>query len=261
MVIAVLAVVWFLAQTIFLATHVLHGIGPDEKYHVTLTGMHAETGKLHLVDSADTYELGLLSTRPYLYHYLLGTALQTKVSEILWLRMANILLGVFYLLFAWLLAFEFSRDRLTAAFTLVILTNVMMLVFLFSMVSYDNLTNLVAAANAFFLVRFFNRQEAWAFWGVILSVLIGSLTKITYLPLLFALQLLLCAALLAQVERIPSESSSAQVEFLSMGDSGVDFLPDRHERGTVRGQPRALRRGQPEALGGVEWRQPRSLQQ
>ncbi|MGB5175773.1 MAG: hypothetical protein WBO69_18595 [Thermoanaerobaculia bacterium] len=189
-VVVVLAVVWFLVQTVFLATHVLHGIGPDETYHVTLTGMHAETGKLHLADSADTYELGLLSTRPYLYHYLLGTALQTKVSMISWLRMANIILGVFYLLFAWLLALEFSRDRLTAAFTLVILTNVMMLVFLFSMVSYDNLTNLVAAANFFFLVRFFNRQEAWAFWGVMLSVLIGSLTKITYLPLV-ALQLLL----------------------------------------------------------------------
>lgn len=190
MVIAVLAVVWFLVQTVFLATHVLHGIGPDELYHVTLTGMHAETGKWHLADSPDTYKLGLLSTRPYLYHYLLGTALQTRVSGILWLRMANIILGVFYLLFAWLLAFEFSRDRLTAAFTLVILTNVMMLVFLFSMVSYDNLTNLVAAANVFFLVRFFNRQEAWAFWGVMLSVLIGSLTKITYVPLV-ALQLLL----------------------------------------------------------------------
>ena len=189
-VVVLLAVVWFLVQTVFLATHVLHGIGPDEIYHVTLTGMHAETGRLHLADSADSYELGLLSTRPYLYHYLLGTALQTKVSEISWLRMANILLGVLYLLFAWLVAFEFSRDRLIAAFTLVILTNVMMLVFLFSMVSYDNLTNLVAAANFFFLVRFLNRQEAWAFWGVILSVLIGSLTKITYLPL-GALQLLL----------------------------------------------------------------------
>ena len=74
---------------------------------------------------------------------------------------------------------------------LVALTNTAMFSLLSASVSYDNLTNLLAAMAVYYLFAFFKNRSADQLAASILCQLAGSLTKMTFLPLVLALNLLL----------------------------------------------------------------------
>jgi hypothetical protein len=84
-----------------------------------------------------------------------------------------------------------TDDRLTQILLLVAVTNTMMLSFLSAFVSYDNLTNLLAAMAIYYLLAFFRYRSGTRLLVSIICQLAGCLTKITFLPLVLALNGLL----------------------------------------------------------------------
>jgi hypothetical protein len=71
------------------------------------------------------------------------------------------------------------------------MTNTLMFTFLSSFVSYDNLTNLMAAMAVYYLLAFFKTRSGDLLAATFLCQLAGSLTKFSFLPLVVILNLLL----------------------------------------------------------------------
>ncbi|HZV80809.1 MAG TPA: hypothetical protein VFF53_01425, partial [Geobacteraceae bacterium] len=84
-----------------------------------------------------------------------------------------------------------THDRLAQLLLLVAMTNTAMFSLLSASVSYDNLTNLLAAMSVYYLLAFLKLRTGSLLAAAILCQLAGTLTKITFLPLSLALTLLL----------------------------------------------------------------------
>jgi len=183
----IIVFLWFLFQTVFYATNIDRGIAPDENYHLLLSSYQSETFNIYNHDSPRSFYLGAISVRPYLYHMIMGKLLMLKtttLSDIVFLRLVNVILSLITLFLTFLLAKEISKNKLIQLATVVIQTNILMYVFLSSMVTYDNLTNLISVASFVVLIRFLKTYSRRNLLLLIITMTIGALTKITYGPLI-----------------------------------------------------------------------------
>lgn len=178
---------WFLFQTVFYASYIAPGIAPDEYYHILLSSYQSETFSIYNHDSPRSFYLGAISVRPYFYHMLMGKLLMlnsTPLTDVVFLRLINVLLGMLTLYLTFLLVKEISKNKLILLAALVIQTNVLMYVFLSSMVSYDNLVNLIAVGSFVSLLRFLKTYSRRNLMVLIITMMVGALTKITYGPII-----------------------------------------------------------------------------
>ena len=177
--------VWFAFQLIFYAVNIAEGIAPDEVYHVELSELQSESISLKVEDSPRTYYLGAVSVRPYLYHYFMGRLLLFNIFNIpsfIYLRLINILLSLVTLWLTLLLTKEVSNDKWVQLAVLIIQTNILMNVFISAMVSYDNLVNLLSTASFLFIIRFIKNFSRKNLLLLIITMMAGALTKISYGP-------------------------------------------------------------------------------
>lgn len=178
---------WFLYQTVYFATNIEQGIAPDEIYHILLSKFQSESFTLYNHDTPESYILGAISVRPYLYHFIMGKLLMLNVwgfQDFIYLRILNIVLGLFTLYFTLLLAKEVTANKWIQLAALVIQSNILMYVFISSMVSYDNLINLISTASFVLLIRFLKYYKRKDFILLLISMALGALTKITYGPVI-----------------------------------------------------------------------------
>ena len=175
---------YFAARGLYLAFQLAPGMPPDELTHLGLCEIYAGAAWLP-VDSAGTFHLGVVAHQPYLYYLLMGKLLHlnvTPLSDLGFLRLANLALGWATLAVAWRWIRLFSADLAVRIFFLVIVTNTLMWTALFASVSYDNLVNLLAATSIYTLTRTLGTKQAGALLGLGLSLLAGCLTKLAFLP-------------------------------------------------------------------------------
>jgi hypothetical protein len=100
------------------------------------------------------------------------------------LRLFDIFYSLLAILFCYLLAKEIIKNRWWQLLVVFLLTNTLMYVFLSGGVSYDNITNLCSFAGIYFLIRVFNYKSFYKnSLGWLLCICIGTLVKITELPL------------------------------------------------------------------------------
>ncbi|MBF0313234.1 MAG: DUF2142 domain-containing protein [Oligoflexia bacterium] len=186
-----------LAQLLFYAFKIANGaVFPDELEHFERCQYYFREFTLFIHDLPSTYRYGPISTSPFFYHFLMGNLqhlqpyLAPGLHNMIFLRLANVILGMLTYYFSYCTICELTKDRLIKFTTLLILTNTMMYVSLFAAVSYDNLTNCLAVISFYHLIKIANaplsdfqlfRKHLLYF---ILISLMGCLTKITYLPLL-----------------------------------------------------------------------------
>ncbi len=189
---------WFIFQMFFFATQMDFRVPPDEMFHDLVSIAYFEADGFNIQDKPETYHLGTVAKRPYLYHLLLGKLLHLKwtgIDRLLYMRCLNILISIATLLASLRLVQELTSSRWVQFTVMVVQSNLLMYVFLASMVSYDNLTNLFAALAALFLFRYLKRSQNSDLTWLIICNGLGLLTKISFAPICLIHALILCAHL------------------------------------------------------------------
>ena len=188
-----LLLAYFGVRLIFFALSISPAVPPDEVSHAGLCKVFSKV--LLLPDNSPaTYEFGLVTNIPWLYYWIMGKLLHLNflgISDLVFCRLLNIPLafGTIYFIRQTLLLL--TKDRLAQLLLVVLLTNTAMFSLLSASVSYDNLANLLSAMAIYYLLAFFRERSAPRLAATILCQLAGCLCKITFLPLVLTLNLLL----------------------------------------------------------------------
>jgi hypothetical protein len=198
--------VYFGLRLLFLAVTIGPGIPPDEITHFGICEIFSRYPLLP-ENSPDSYQYGLVTNIPWLYYWIMGKLLPLNffgISDLVFLRLLNIPLAFLHAWFVWRLLRLVTDDRLTQLLLLTAVTNTMMLTFLSAFVSYDNLANLLAAMSIYYLLAFFERRSGTQLLFSLLCQLVGCLTKLTFLPLALALDVLLVIHELRNLRALPA---------------------------------------------------------
>lgn len=203
--------IWFLLayfglRLLFFALTIASFVPPDE---VTHAGLCQVFSRVFLLpdNSPGTYEFGLVTNIPWLYYWIMGKLLHLNffgVSDLIFLRLLNIPLAFGTVWYALRLLRLLTDDRLAQLLLVVAMTNTAMFSLLSASVSYDNLTNLLAVMAIYYLLAFFKGRSGSLLAASILCQLAGSLTKVTFLPLVLALNLLLLIHEWRNLRNIPA---------------------------------------------------------
>lgn len=185
--------VYFGARLLYFAINISPFVPPDEVTHLGLSQIFA---KVFLLpdNSPATYEYGLVTNIPWLYYWLMGKLLPLNVfgiSDLLFLRLLNIPFAFGTVYYAWRLLRLLTDNPYAQLLLVVAMTNTLMFTFLSASVSYDNLTNLLAAMAIYYLFAFFKDRSGHLLAASLICQLAGCLTKVSFLPLVLVLNLLL----------------------------------------------------------------------
>jgi len=175
---------YFIFKALFFAVRIREYIFPDEFSWFGLAELFSRC-YLPPVDSPESIPFGLVTHVPTLYFFLMGKILGLNifhVSDLIFLRFANVFLGAVTLAFAWKFICLISHSTAERLLFLVMLSNTLMFTFLFGAVSYDNLTNLLAVLTIYFVTKFTLNDDPRDLLLALMMMLAGVLTKITLLP-------------------------------------------------------------------------------
>lgn len=202
--------VYFGLRLLYFATGISHYLPPDEVSHF---GMSKIFSAVFLLpdNSPATYAYGLVTNSPWLYYWLMGKLLHLNffgAPDLLFLRLLNIPLAFGTVYFVWRMLRLLTDDRLPQILLIAAMTNTLMFSFLSASVSYDNLTNLLAAMAVYYLLAFFKNRSGSLLAASILCQLAGCLTKTTFLPLVLALNVLLLIHEFRNLRLLPNALSA-----------------------------------------------------
>lgn len=187
--IKVILFLYVFLKCIFLAISIKFGIPPDEYFHFTFSTLINEQG-LPVYEDENTYYLGSLNTIPYLYHLLMSLFVKVSVFDIepyVFLRILNLVVYLLYIYYSFKLIDLLLKNDLSKTLVVVILTNTLMLNFLGSSISYDNLANLASLLMIYSFFKYIYFKEYKELENLILFSLIGASIKITIIPLFLIL--------------------------------------------------------------------------
>ena len=194
---------YFSSRLLFFAFLISPYIPPDEATHL---GKAKVFSKVLLLpeNSAETYQYGLVTNISWLYYWVMGKLLPLNVfgmSDLLFLRLFNILFALGTVYFSWRLLRLLTDDLLTQLLLVVVMTNTLMFSFLSASVSYDNLVNLLAVMAIYYQFAFFKKRSIDCLVVSFLCQLAGCLTKLSFLPLSL---ILVALWVLHEVKRVRS---------------------------------------------------------
>ncbi len=185
--------VYFGLRLLFFAGTISPYVPPDEHTHFELSRIFSKVFFLPQ-NSPETYEYGLVTNIPWLYYWTMGKLLSLNlfgIPDLLFLRLLNIPFAFATVYFVWRMLRLLTDDRLTQLLLIVAMTNTIMFTFLSAFVSYDNLTNLLAAMAVYYMLAFFKNRSGDLLAASYLCQMAGSLTKFSFLPVVLVLNLLL----------------------------------------------------------------------
>ncbi len=202
----VMLMLYFGGRLVYFAVTITPYAPPDEVTHFGKCMIYNHA--LFLPDnSPQSYPYGLVTNIPWLYYWIMGKALAVNIfglQDIVFLRLLNIPLAFCTVYFVWRLLRILTDDRLTQLLLVTVMTNTIMFSFLSAAVSYDNLTNLLAAMALYYLFAFFKERDGNLLALSILCQLAGCLTKVTLLPLVLIMGLVLIVHERSALRRFPA---------------------------------------------------------
>ncbi len=204
--IVVTLLVYFGLRLLYFAITISPNVPPDEVTHFGVSRIFSRVLFLP-VNSPETYQYGLVTNIPWLYYWIMGKLLVLNffgISDLLYLRLLNIPLAFGTVYFVWRVLRLLTDDRLTQLLLIVAMTNTLMFSFLSASVSYDNLTNLLAAMAVYSLLAFFKDRSGNLLAASILCQLAGCLTKSSFLPLVLVMNILLLIHEFKDLPALPS---------------------------------------------------------
>ena len=186
--------VYFLARLVYFAIYLDHSIPPDEVEHFAKTQVYGETLWIpERVGEPDSYVRATLGYEPGAYYLLAGKLAHLNVfgiSDLLFLRLLSVLLGLGMVCVGWRFVERITENRIAQVLFVVMLTNTTMVVVTQSSVTYDALANFLGALALLLLLSFFIEKTAATLVGLLLCLALGTLTKTPMIP--FAGFLILC---------------------------------------------------------------------
>lgn len=192
--ILILLLIIFAISAAFFAINLRTGIMPDEEEHFFWSNHFATTWGLP-ENTPQTYIFGPIEHKPVLYYWLNGRIINllglfnangNALVTLVVLRLVSVFYSLLTVIVVYLSARELIESPWWRLFVVFCLTNTLMFIFLSGGVSYDNLTNLLSAASLYFLIRVLNKKPFYTnSLGWLILTCIGSLVKITVLPLAF----------------------------------------------------------------------------
>ncbi len=198
-----LALLWFVLQGIFFALTTRVGLPPDENYHVAFIGLFTEINFSPIVaNQTDYLALGEVVRTPFfLYHYLLSpiyAVLGGGEQAVVVLRILNVLIGVSSLYLVYKIAGELKLSKLVRNLSIFMLSGTLMFAFIAASVTYDNLFIFLSLAAILLLIRLLSKIAARDLLLLAVVLAAGSLVKLNFLALAFAVLAVLAARLFAQ---------------------------------------------------------------
>jgi hypothetical protein len=188
-----LLLAYFGVRMVFFALNISSFVPPDEVTHAGLCEIYSKVFLLP-VNSPETFEFGLVTNTPWLYYWSMGKLLHLNffgISDLVFLRLLNIPLAFGTVWYALRLLRLLTDNRLAQLLLIVVMTNTAMFSLLSASVSYDNLANLLAAMAIYYVFAYFRERSGGLLVASLLCQMAGSLTKITFLPLVLVLTVLL----------------------------------------------------------------------
>ena len=197
---------YFALRLFFFATSIAPAIAPDEVVHTDLILLYSQYDGFVLPESPATAHLDLVTRRPHLYFWFMGKLLFLNFFQIpsfLFLRLLHALISIV----AVLISFKFFRlltnDKLVSLLGIIVLTNIPMYSFLAAFISYDNLLGLLAVSSFYLLFKFLKTRETKYLLATLITSLLGTLIKFTFLPLLAIFLLITVIDLIANKKQHP----------------------------------------------------------
>lgn len=214
---------YFGLRLIYFAVSISPHVPPDEVTHFGVSTIFS-TALLLPDNSPESFQYGLVTNIPWLYYWIMGKLLHLNffgVPDLLFLRILNIPFAFATVCFVRRIATLFTDDALVRLLVVVAMTNTLMFSFVSASVSYDNLTNLLAAMSFYYLTAFFKNRSAGCLAMSIISVLTGCLTKFTFLPFV---PLFLLLFIIREVRNFGSFAPKAGALFKMQGKAGLVML-------------------------------------
>lgn len=184
---------YFALRLVYFAFNISSFVPPDEVTHAGVCQIFSKV-LLFPRNTPESYQFGLVTNAPWLYYWVMGKLLHLNffgLSDLVFLRLMNIPIALATVFFIRRTLRLVTRNRLADLLLVIVLTNTSMFTLLSASVSYDNLTNLLGAMSVYYLLAFFKQREGGLLAAALLCQLAGALTKSTFLPLAFVLDLLL----------------------------------------------------------------------
>ena len=202
-----LLLAYFGARLFFFALNISAYVPPDEVTHAGLCKVFSKAF-LFPENSPSTYEFGLVTNTAWLYYWIMGKLLHLNVfglPDLVFLRLLNIPFAFGTVWYALRLLRLLTDNHLAKLLLLVVITNTAMFSLLSASVSYDNLANLLAAMAIYYEFAFFKKRSGRLLIASLLCQTAGSLTKITFLPLILVLNVLLLINEVKNLRTVPDE--------------------------------------------------------
>ncbi len=183
----------FIGSSTFFAVKLQEGIVPDEYHHFNVSKLFSTTWGIP-PDTLETIPYGVINHWPFLSYWInarifnLLNWVVPSISDrtsLIFFRLINVFYSTLTLLFGYLFAKEIIKNQWGSIFVVFLLTTTLMFVFLSGGDTYDNLINLCSFAGIYFLTRVLNDKSFYinsVIW--LICMLIGTLIKVTMLPLL-----------------------------------------------------------------------------
>ncbi len=195
----ILIFLWFLIQTIYIATTIKYNIASDEFYHYELIKIYKDKNNIlpFITEQTDNFGLRDITRYPsYFYHYFLGNILkipniQNQDTEILLLRFINIGLNLGTIFVFLKTMEELTKSKWVKFLALIMLTNTLMYVFISMGINYDNLLNLFSMLLIYILIKFIKTENIKYFLYFLTLSLFTMITKFSAGPLLLPAGLIL----------------------------------------------------------------------
>ena len=181
----VLAIAWFFIQAVYIAFSTETGIPPDENYHIALINFFSDSGWTPYIQSQEGFfKLGEVINNPFtIYHYLLSipNSIFGGDLSVFALRFMNILMAVGSLFVVDQIGKVLKLSKIARNLSVFMIANTLMFTFLAASVNYDNLFILVFLISLLQLLKLWNKIQLNDVLTLILAVLVGSLTKESFL--------------------------------------------------------------------------------
>lgn len=183
--------IYFSIRLLYFAFVIPHEIPPDELIHLELVEHFADSFLLPGTDlPLDRAHLRLAPYQPYLYYLVAGKWVSGNVfpmSDLMFIRLLTVAFACLTVYYGWRFISVLSNEPLVHLVFLTMMTNTLMFSFISASVTYDSLANLFAAMAIYHLTDLVINRSAASLPYMGLALALGCLTKITMLPLAFAL--------------------------------------------------------------------------
>lgn len=182
-------IITFVLQCIYIALTFRFGVPPDELTHIGFIEFYANNSLSPIIDSqADKFVFGEMTRDPsYLYHYLMSLVYRVLPLPIVWkyfvIRLFSVVAATLTIIASVKLAKRLKISDASINVGLLIVTSLSQFMMMSSVVNNDAMIWLVSSLTLLCLFELSRTKNINYLLASGILVLIGSLTKKTFLPL------------------------------------------------------------------------------